>query len=444
MNTLNTRKIAFRFVRYGILAAVLAFVSWEFYAHARVSKVHPSVHALCPLGGLESLLYYIVGKGATLGKVFSGTMGLFFVTMGTALLFKRSFCGNICPLGTLQDIAGGAGKVAFGAKRFLVPAAADRVLRFAKYAVLALAVVMAWLTGSLWIQTFDPWPAYSHLFNPAELLPTYGIGLAVLGLSLAASFFYERAFCKYLCPMGAATALAGLASPFKIRRNESACVDCGLCDKVCPVNLKVSTAKAVTHAECLSCGECAAVCPAPKALDTGLPGTFRVSPAPAVALGVGVFFFGLFAFQLIGFDRFSGKQEPTLRELARNEGSTTTELKALYGLPSGLFDGTRSGEIQKLIPLSKMAELNKTDSAALKATLGLDPALSETTPWGIAYGSVRLGKIAELNRTTVETLKTRFSLKADVNADTPWSAVEGDIKRASERLQGAEGGCGME
>lgn len=433
MNAIRVRKTAHLIVRWGVLAAVLAWVSWEFYAHSAVSKVHPSVHALCPMGGLESLLRYIADGGSMLGKIFSGTMGLFFVSAGVSLLFKRSFCGNVCPLGTLQELSGNLGRKLLGKHRFVVPARLDRVLRWGKYVALALTVVMAWLTGTLWIQSFDPWPAYSHLFAPDELFPTYAIGLGILVLSLVASFFYERAFCKYFCAMGAMTAIIGLVSPFKVRRDKTTCIDCGLCDKACPVNIQVSKATAVTSAECISCAKCAAVCPAPKALDMGINTKARLNPAAAVALSAGVFFLGLFVLQLTGFDRFSGRQEPTLRELAKGSGITTAEFKSNYGLPATLFDGTRSSDIEKAMPLAKMAEMNEIAVDQLKDMLGLDPALSNDTSWGQAYGSVRVGKIAELNGMSIDEFKKTFSLKDSVNADTPWSQVEKAVIRASEK-----------
>jgi hypothetical protein len=202
----------------------------------------------------------------------------------------------------------------------------------------------------------------------------------------------------------------------------------------------VSASTAVLDAECFTCGKCAAVCPAPKALDIGYTAKFRLNPAAAVALGAGAFFLGILALQIFGFDRFSGRQEPTLREMAKSAGTTTAEMKVRFGLPAGLFDGTRSSAVEKALPLAKMAELNGMDASTLKEMLGLDPATADDLSWGTAYGSVRLAKIAELSRTTVEDMKTRFGLKADVDGDTPWRDVEKTVQRAAERLDTAEGG----
>jgi len=91
-------------------------------------------------------------------------MGLFFVSIGIALLFKRAFCGMICPLGTLQELAGNLGRKLIGPKRFVVPVRAYRILRYAKYAILALTAYMAWATGTLWIRVSipgQPAPTYS-------------------------------------------------------------------------------------------------------------------------------------------------------------------------------------------------------------------------------------------------------------------------------------------
>jgi len=442
MNIMRVRKTSFFVVRWAVLLGVLGFVTWEYFAHIFVSKTHASVHALCPLGGLESLLRWITADGATLGKVFSGTMGLFFVSVGIALLFKRAFCGMICPLGTLQELAGNLGRKILGPMRFLVPLRADRILRYAKYAILALTIYMAWATGTLWIQSFDPWPAYSHIFAPAELFPAYAIGFGILVVSLIASFFYERFFCKYLCAMGALVAVVGLVSPFKVRRDKETCIDCGLCDKACPTNITVSKKTAILDAECISCAKCAAVCPVQGTLDIGLAKMTRISPSAAVALAAGTFFLAIFGLQTLGFDRTSGMQEPSLRELVKSSGTTMEEFKNRYGLPENLSAGTRSSKIEEAIPLAKMAEMSGTDAVELKTSLGLDPNLSDETPWGVAYGLVSLSRIAELNGTTFDQMKTLFALPDSLGPDSKWKDAKALVEKAIKRMGDTGGGEG--
>ncbi|NCC77215.1 MAG: 4Fe-4S binding protein [Clostridia bacterium] len=108
-------------LRYFLLAGLLTFLSYQFYAHAMGDKLFPSVHGLCPFGGLESLLSFVT-VGATLKKIFSGTMVLFFTFLLLALIFNRAFCGLICSFGAIQEFIGNLGRRLFR-RRFLVPSA---------------------------------------------------------------------------------------------------------------------------------------------------------------------------------------------------------------------------------------------------------------------------------------------------------------------------------
>jgi len=205
-------------LRYSILISVLIYTTWQIWAHGAGDKSFPSVHGLCPFGGLESLYVYL-WDGSTLGKIFSGTMAMFFTVIVLGIFFKRAFCGLICPLGTLQEAFGNFGRLIFK-KRLTVPKIIDKPLRFLKYIVLFVSVMMAWLTGMLWFQIIDPWAAYGHLLKWEELTTAYFIGFIVLVVSLIGSFFYERFFCKYMCPMGAFTAIVGRLGLTKIYRRK--------------------------------------------------------------------------------------------------------------------------------------------------------------------------------------------------------------------------------
>jgi len=95
-------------------------------------------------------------------------------------------------------------------------------------------------------------------------------------------------WCRYLCPYGALMGIAALASPLRIRRVPSACIDCAKCAKACPSNLPVDRLVQIRSAECLGCMECVAVCPAKGALYLGTKKR-AVSPAFVAAAVAAVF-----------------------------------------------------------------------------------------------------------------------------------------------------------
>ena len=121
------------------------------------------------------------------------------------------------------------------------------------------------------------------------------LGLAggiVVALLVIASVFVQNFWCRYLCPYGALMGLAALASPLRIRRETSQCIDCGKCAKACPSALPVDKLVTIQSAECTGCLECVASCPAAGALMMAAPRRRRV-PAWAMAAGVAVLFLGI-------------------------------------------------------------------------------------------------------------------------------------------------------
>src|SRR4030065_1553054 len=94
----------------------------------------------------------------------------------------------------------------------------DRYLRLVKYGVLAWAVIGAAVYGFMVFRDYDPWAA---LINIAEF--SFTPGIVVLGIILVASFFVERPWCRYACPLGAASGLLGKFSPVYIKREPNAC-----------------------------------------------------------------------------------------------------------------------------------------------------------------------------------------------------------------------------
>ncbi len=137
----------------------------------------------------------------------------------------------------------------------------DRYLRFLKYGVLIWAVGGAATYGFMVFRDYDPW---ASLWNLLELSVVGGT--VVLAVVLVASFFVERPWCRYACPLGAATGLLGALSPFYLKREAESCKACAVCTRACPMGLPVHTATTIKSVDCIGCLECVDECPREGAL----------------------------------------------------------------------------------------------------------------------------------------------------------------------------------
>ena len=211
-----------------------------------------SLHAVCPFGGVVTIYEYIT-SGQFLPKLHSAAFVLMGIGLVVALLFGPLFCGYACPMGSFQEWVGRLGKKLLG-KRYgrLVPAKADKVLRYLRYGVLAMVLYQTAVAGKLVFAEVDPYYALFNFFT-GEVAWT---AILVLVLTMVLSLFVQRPWCKYLCPYGALLGLFNLIRVFPIRRREETCISCKKCDAACPMQIKVSTGKAVRSHQCISCHEC--------------------------------------------------------------------------------------------------------------------------------------------------------------------------------------------
>jgi polyferredoxin len=91
-----------------------------------------------------------------------------------------------------------------------------------------------------------------------------GIYYAV-GIILAVIFKKRRAFCKIWCPVSLVMKLPARISLIKISPTENKCIECGICNHVCPMDVDVrgyiKSGKKVLSTECIFCQECVNNCP---------------------------------------------------------------------------------------------------------------------------------------------------------------------------------------
>lgn len=292
-------------VRRITLGIILVGLTAITILHQKLQGI-PTIDSLDPFGGLETLLKYVAG-GEIMKKLEPGTLVLFSGIVALGIVLSRFFCGWFCAFGALQGVFGWLGKKIFH-RRFTVPAKLDAILRWAKYPILVAIVYFTWRAGDLIIRPYDPLAAYGHLSaGITAVWAEFAVGLILLIATLLLSMLFERAFCKYLCPLGAVNAILGRIPLFRIKRVASTCISCHKCDRSCPMNIDVSHAEAINSPECISCMECVTVCPTKKnSLVTTLGGK-ALKVGVIVALGFGIYFGAAAIGQAAGMLRFVPK-----------------------------------------------------------------------------------------------------------------------------------------
>jgi polyferredoxin len=306
-------------------AQTASFVFFVYLLFAGLQRLAPDPYASIyfrfdPLAALATMLA---------ARAWLAPFALALITLASALVLGRVWCGWICPLGTLL------GWLRFRSARELGPRVPDG-LRRVKYVLLGAIVVLAALQN-LTLLVLDPLalltrtlttsvvPGFVLVVDTLERLgmtwgPTTGavswvedhfrgsllptiqpryeqavlLFLVLLGVVLL-GLLADRFWCRYLCPLGA---LLGLAAKVQVLRPlaSGACGSCGACAGACrqdAIETGVSGARVVTS-ECTMCLDCLVACPRPTGMTLGVgrPGPWATyDPGRrdvVVAIGAGV------------------------------------------------------------------------------------------------------------------------------------------------------------
>lgn len=85
-----------------------------------------------------------------------------------------------------------------------------------------------------------------------------------VGIGLAYALRDNRAFCKYVCPVTVPLKLTSRFSIIKIGQAAGECNDCDACEKMCPMDVRISdyilSGQRVLSTECSLCQTCITVC----------------------------------------------------------------------------------------------------------------------------------------------------------------------------------------
>ena len=242
--TLTGSARGFTIFRRAFLAFTLFFIGWHAQAQLSIVTLIGLVRAGKGEGGLAFLLYD------------PPSLVLWFFTLGSLVVWGRgTFCGWLCPFGALQEFAGDI------ARRFKIPqwrigaALEQRLLRL-KYVALLAILGAAFASSALaeHIAEIEPFKtAITLVFVRSLPFVLYAGGLIVGGM------FVFKFFCRFLCPLGAALALVGLARKWDWIARRVECGDpCQLCKSKCRYNA-IKPSGAIVYHECFQCMDCIVV-----------------------------------------------------------------------------------------------------------------------------------------------------------------------------------------
>ena len=220
----------------------------------------PGAVGSCPIGSLQA----VIGS-----KKFSISYYVFGIMILIGALLGRLVCGLLCPFGFVQDLL-----YKIPTPKFKIPEKIDRPLRYLKYAILLVFVILLpmFLTNQFGLGA----PYFCKLICPAGTLggalpllatneglrATIGFlffwKLSILIVIVALSIFTYRPFCKYICPLGAFYSFFNKIGFYKMEFVPDKCVNCGLCEKSCKMDINVRANP--NSLECIRCGACTAAC----------------------------------------------------------------------------------------------------------------------------------------------------------------------------------------
>lgn len=228
-------------LRAAFLVYTLVFIGWYGLAQLSVVNVLTFLHSLTRDFNWETFLIEPL--------IFV----LWCFVALTLLLWGRGvYCGWLCPFGALQELVNRVAQ-RLRVRQLLVPELVHERLLAIKYLVLIVlfGVSLQSMTDAVRLSEVEPFKTAITLRFQRET-PYVVFALALVALSV----FNGKAYCKYLCPLGAALAMGSHFRIFEwLHRRRECGRPCQTCASECPSQAIRPTGEINPH-ECHYCLDC--------------------------------------------------------------------------------------------------------------------------------------------------------------------------------------------
>jgi len=186
---------------------------------------------ICSVGSIQSIIAAFSQKGLLIP--FSAVVFFVFPLLFT-LLFGRSFCSGVCPLGAIQELV--------GLKPIRIPRWLESGLNILPWIFLSLTILMVTTEAGYPICKLDPFIAIFRLTGSAWQI-TSGVTILLIGI------FVVRPYCRFICPYGVLLKCISYLSQWQVKITGEECINCKLCENSCPVNAITTPAETTSKEE---------------------------------------------------------------------------------------------------------------------------------------------------------------------------------------------------
>ena len=234
-------RLAHRLVRTGFLTVVLVWLGWT--AGVQLSIVNVINYLTAPFRRFDIGFYLAEPLMVVIAA---------YTLISIVLIGRGVFCGWLCPFGALQELLAQAAR-GLQLPQWNPPAALQKRLWLGKYiaALLVLALVLSGIDASNATTEIEPFKtAITSKFTRPLPYVLYAGALLAVGL------FCERAYCRFLCPLGGVLAALDRLHLLNLLKRRPECGNpCHLCERSCPVRAVEPTGR-IVMAECFQCLDC--------------------------------------------------------------------------------------------------------------------------------------------------------------------------------------------
>lgn len=234
-------RVAHRWVRSGFLLFTLVWIGW--IAGAQLSIVNVFNYVRAPFQRFDIGFY--------LAEPLIVMIAL-YTTFSLLILGRGVFCGWLCPFGALQELLGQAAR-ALKLPQWNPAWKLQNKLWWGKYlsAAIILGLAFVSLDAAVTASEIEPFKtAINSHFTRSWPYLIYAGAIVFIGL------FTERAYCRFLCPLGGfLAALDKLHLVDMLKRRPQCGSPCSLCKHSCPVKAIAPTGK-IVMSECFQCLDC--------------------------------------------------------------------------------------------------------------------------------------------------------------------------------------------